>query len=108
VLTGKTTVSNIKALREAGDHLRDKLGSGVVVLGAVIDGEPKLLAMVTQDAINKGLSAGNIMKGITPAVGGQGGGAPNKAEGGGPDAAGLDKALEMVPGLVAQTLGVEG
>ena len=105
VLTGKTSVTSMDTLRQTGDHLRDRLGSGVVVLGALIEGQPKLLAMVTQDAVQRGLSAGNIINKIAPAIGGKGGGPANKAEGGGKDPAGLDKALEMVPGLVAQTLG---
>lgn len=108
VLTGKTSVTNMDTLRETGDHLRDKLGSGVVVLGTVIEGEPKLLAMVTQDAVDRGVNAGNIIKEIAPAIGGRGGGRPNMAQAGGKDPNGLDKALDLVPGLVAQTLGVDG
>jgi alanyl-tRNA synthetase len=105
VLTGKTSATSIETLKEAGDHLRDKLGSGVVVLGTVLEGEPKLVAMVTQDVIDKGISAGDIIKGITPAVGGRGGGRPNMAQGGGTDATGLDKALDMVVDLIAEKLG---
>ena len=104
VLTGKTSVSNMETLREAGDHLRDKIGSGVVVLGALIEGEPKLVAMVTQDAVARGINAGNIIREIAPAIGGKGGGRPNLAQAGGSDPSGIDKALEQVPGLVAQTL----
>jgi alanyl-tRNA synthetase len=73
-----------------------------VVLGTVLEGEPKLVAMVTQDVIAKGISAGDIIKGIT---GGKGGGRPNMAQGGISDANGLDKALDMVVELVAQKLG---
>jgi alanyl-tRNA synthetase len=102
VLTGKTSATSMETLKEAGDHLRDKLGSGVVVLGTVLEGEPKLVAMVTQDVIAKGISAGDIIKGIT---GGKGGGRPNMAQGGISDANGLDKALDMVVELVAQKLG---
>ncbi len=107
VLTGRASAANMDTLKEVGDHLRDKLGSGVVVLGSLIDGQPKLLAMVTPDAIERGLSAGDIIKEITPAVGGKGGGRPNMAQGGGNKASGLDKALEMVAGLVARKLGVD-
>ena len=105
VLTGKANVGSIETLRETGDHLRDKLGSGVLVLGAIIDGEPKLLAMVTQDVIDRGISAGEIISKIAPAVGGKGGGRPNMAVGGGKDSAGLDDALAMVRDLVAAKLG---
>jgi len=105
VLTGKTSATSMETLKEAGDHLRDKLGSGVVVLGTVLEGEPKLVAMVTPDLIDRGISAGDIIKGITPAVGGRGGGRPNMAQGGGTDVTGLDKALDMVVDLVAEKVG---
>jgi alanyl-tRNA synthetase len=104
VATGRTSVSTVEALREAGDHLRDKLGSGVVVLGAVIDDTPRLIAMVTKDLTGRGLSAGNIIKQITPAIGGSGGGPPHMAQGGGKDPSGLDSALGQVPGLVEEAL----
>jgi alanyl-tRNA synthetase len=106
VLTAKTSATNVNNLREAGDHLRDKLGSGVVVLGAVIDGTPRLVAMVTQDVVGKGIKAGDIISEIAPAVGGKGSGRDNMAQGGGKDPEGLDKALEMVPDLVARKLGI--
>jgi alanyl-tRNA synthetase len=102
VLTGKTSATSMETLKEAGDHLRDKLGSGVVVLGTVLEGEPKLVAMVTPDLIDKGISAGDIIRGIT---GGKGGGRPNMAQGGITDASGLDKALDMVVDLVAEKVG---
>jgi alanyl-tRNA synthetase len=105
VQTGRTSAASMDVLREAGDQLRDKLGSGVVVIGAVIDGEPKLIAMVTKDVIERGVRAGDIIKEISPAVGGRGGGAPHMAQGGGKDPEGLDRALEMVAEVVAAKLG---
>jgi alanyl-tRNA synthetase len=104
VLTGKANVGSVETLREAGDHLRDKLGSGVVVLGAVLEGEPKLVAMVTQDVVARGINAGEIIGQIAPEIGGRGGGRPNMAVGGGKDPSGLDRALEMVPQLVADKI----
>ncbi|HKP52506.1 MAG TPA: alanine--tRNA ligase [Chloroflexia bacterium] len=104
VLTGKAQAESVETLKEAGDHLRDKLGSGVVVLGAIIEGEPKLVAMVTADIIERGVSAGEIIKEIAPTVGGKGGGRPNMALGGGKDAEGLDRALEMVGEVVGKRL----
>jgi alanyl-tRNA synthetase len=104
VLTGKTQVESMETLKEAGDHLRDKLGSGVVVLGAIIEGEPKLVAMVTPDVVERGVSAGDIIKEIAPTIGGKGGGRPNMALGGGKDADGLDRALEMVVEVVRRSL----
>ena len=107
VITGRPSVTNMDGMREAGDHLRDKIGSGVVVLGALIEGQPKLLAMVTQDAIGRGLSAGNIIKEIAPAIEGRGGGPANMAQGGGKNPDGLDAALGMVTQVVARTLGID-
>jgi alanyl-tRNA synthetase len=108
VLTSRvSTATNIDTLRQTGDHLRDKLGSGVVVLGAIIEGQPKLLAMVTKDVVERGLNARNIINEIAPSIGGQGGGPPHMAQAGGKDPEGLDKALGMVPRVVAQALGVE-
>jgi len=105
VLTARTSASSMDTLKEAGDHLRDQLKSGVVVLGAVIDGEPKLLAMVTPDIIDLGISAGDIVREIAPAIGGKGGGKPNMAQAGGKDPEGLDKALKMVAGFIGNKLG---
>ncbi|MEO6456824.1 MAG: alanine--tRNA ligase [Chloroflexia bacterium] len=106
VLTARTSASSMDTLKEAGDHLRDQLKSGVVVLGALIDSKPKLLAMVTPDVVERGIRAGDIIKGITPAIGGDGGGGPNMATGGGEDAEGLDKALGMVAEFVGGKLDV--
>lgn len=104
VLTGRTQSDSIDTLKEAGDHLRDKLSNGVVVLGAIIEGEPKLVAMVTPDIIERGVKAGDIISEIAPTIGGKGGGRPNMAVGGGKDAAGLDRALEMVLEVVGRRL----
>jgi alanyl-tRNA synthetase len=104
VLTAKTNADSLDTLKEAADHLRDRLGSGVTVLGAVIDGKPKLVATVTPDLIRKGVRAGDIIKGIAPLIGGNGGGRPNMADGGGNDPEGLDSALEMVAEVVDNKL----
>ncbi len=81
---------------QIGDRLRDKLGSGIVVLGAVLDGQPALVAMVTKDLVGKGYDAGKLIRAIAPIVGGRGGGRPELAQGGGTDASKLDAALAAV------------
>ena len=101
VLAAKVDVGQVEGLREMGDWLKDKLGSGVVVLGSVIAGRPSLVAMVTPDLVEAGLSASEIAKGAAKAIGGGGGGRPDSAQAGGQDAAKLDDALGLVPGLVA-------
>ncbi len=86
------------AFMKLGDHVRDRLGdNGVVVLGAELDGKATLLVTVTADLVDsKKLHAGNLVKAIAQAVGGRGGGRPNMAQAGLPDAEALDKALSMV------------
>ena len=100
VLAQKVSASNVDALREIGDWLRDKLGSGVVVLGAVVNDQPVLVAMVTADLVATGLNAAEIAKGAAKAIGGGGGGRPDVAQAGGRRADKLDEALGLVPDLV--------
>jgi alanyl-tRNA synthetase len=83
-------------LRQIGDRLRDRLGSGVIVLGAVVDERPSLLAMVTRDVIDRGVKAGDLVREAAAHVDGKGGGRPDLAEAGGKDPAGLSRALASV------------
>jgi alanyl-tRNA synthetase len=89
-------------LLRVGDRLRDRLQSGVIVLGASIDERPALLAMVTSDQTGRGLHAGKIIQELAPLVGGRGGGRPELAQGGGTEIAKLDDALAAAPDVVAR------
>ena len=100
VLAVRADVDGKDALRQMGDRLRDRLGSGVIVLGAVIDGRPSLLAMVTPDLVAQGVKAGDIVRETAAIVDGRGGGRPELAEAGGKDAEKLDAALAAVAGIV--------
>lgn len=91
---------NVDALRKTGDFLRDKLGSGIVVLGSVIDGRPMVVSMVTKDLVAKGFHAGRIAKEVASRMGGGGGGRPETAQAGGRDAGKLDEALAAVGDIV--------
>ena len=93
VVVERAKVSSAEALRETGDWLRDKLDSGVVVLGAVVNDRPTLIAMVTADLVVRGLHAGNIVKEAAQAMGGGGGGRPEMAQAGGRRPEALDDAL---------------
>ena len=93
VVVERAQVSSAEALRETGDWLRDKLDSGVVVLGAVVNDRPTLIAMVTADLVDRGLHAGNIVKEAAQAMGGGGGGRPEMAQAGGRRPKALDDAL---------------
>jgi alanyl-tRNA synthetase len=91
---------DVGALREMGDWLRDKLGSGVVVLGAPMGEKAQILAMVTPDVVKRGVHAGNLVKALAPIVGGSGGGRPEMAQAGGREPAKLEEALAHVAQLL--------
>jgi alanyl-tRNA synthetase len=90
-------------MRELVDQLRGKLGSGVVVLGAAVEGKVSLIVGVTKDLTAK-VQAGKIVGLLAAKVGGKGGGRPDLAEAGGSDVGSLDAALkgaaEVVGGLL--------
>ena len=92
-----------ETMRQVVDSLRQKLGSGVVVLGTVEDGKVALLAGITKDLIPK-LHAGKIIQATAKQVGGSGGGRPDLAEAGGKDTSGLKLALDLVYPLIDQLL----
>ena len=92
-----------EGMRQLVDTLRQKIGSGVVVLGTVQDGKVALLAGVTKDLTSK-LHAGKIIQAIAKDVGGSGGGRPDLAEAGGKDTTGLKRALDYVYPLIDQLL----
>ncbi|HMA34952.1 MAG TPA: alanine--tRNA ligase [Chloroflexia bacterium] len=104
LLTGRSEAASAESLREAADHLRDKLQHGVVVLGTIIDGKPSLVAMATADAVGRGAHAGRLLKDVAAVVGGGGGGKPDVAQAGGRDASKLDAALATVPDVLARQL----
>ena len=88
-----------KELRGHADVLLDKLGSGVVVLGARGDGKASLLVKVSKDLTGK-LSAGDLVRELATLVGGRGGGRPDMAQAGGKDPAGLPAAIERSYALI--------
>jgi len=95
--------ADAKILRELGDRLRSRLGSGVVVLGSKNKKKALILVMVTKDLTER-VHAGDLVKVLSRFVGGGGGGRPDMAQAGGPDTKGLEKALSQAPELVAKAL----
>jgi len=91
-------------MRELVDSLRIKLGSGVVVLGAAVDGKVSLIVGVTKDLTSK-VQAGKIVGLLAAKVGGKGGGRPDLAEAGGSDVGSLDAALQGSASVVEGLLG---
>jgi len=100
VLAARLDGADAKALRDTADQLKSKLGSGVVVLGAVEGDKVFLVASVTQDLAGR-LKAGEIIKPVAELVGGRGGGRPDFAQAGGTKPDQVDAALALVPGLIA-------
>jgi alanyl-tRNA synthetase len=91
-------------MRTLVDNLRNKLGSGVVVLGSAQDGKVALIVGVTKDLTGK-VQAGKVVGEIAKMVGGSGGGRPDMAEAGGKDASKLDAALKSAADVVGALAG---
>jgi alanyl-tRNA synthetase len=93
-------------MRTLVDQLRDKIGSGVVVLGSATNGNVALIVGVTKDLISR-IQAGKVIGPVAQRVGGKGGGRPDLAEAGGKDPGALDAALggayDVVEGLLASS-----
>jgi alanyl-tRNA synthetase len=99
VLASEVQVADARGLLELADQLRERMGSGVVVLASRQDGQVRLLAAVTKDLAGS-VHAGKLLGQIAPIVGGKGGGRPELAQGGGTDAARIEEALERAVELV--------
>ena len=91
-------------MRTLVDQLRDKLGSGVVVLGSASNGNVSLIVGVTKDLTGR-IQAGKVIAPVAQKVGGKGGGRPDLAEAGGKDSAALDGALSDAYTVVEKLLG---
>jgi alanyl-tRNA synthetase len=105
VLSARVDVENKDDLRQMGDRIRDRLDSGVIVLGTVLDGQPRLLSMVTSDLVSRGVRAGDIVRKAAAIIDGRGGGRPELAEAGGKDSSKLDTALSSIPDFVKEAIG---
>lgn len=104
VLASAVEGVDMNGLRDLGDQLKEKLGEGVVVLASAKDGKVSLLAMATQEAMNRGAHAGNLIKAAAAIVGGGGGGRPNMAQAGGKNPEKIGEAISKVPELVEDQL----
>jgi alanyl-tRNA synthetase len=94
---------NMELLREAVDRLRERMGSGVALLGTVNEGKVAFVAGVTKDLTAK-VQAGKVVKAVAAVTGGGGGGRPDLAQAGGKDATQIDRALQTGKELVRQAL----
>lgn len=100
VAWGRVDAADVDALKAVGDDLRNRLKSGVGMLGAVIDEKATLVCVVTDDLVGR-FSAGKIVGAAAKLVGGGGGGKPHLATAGGKDVARLDEALAHTAEIVA-------
>jgi alanyl-tRNA synthetase len=91
------------ALRGLSDSLRDRLGSGLVVIASENDGKVALVVSVTKDLTGR-IQAGRVVKELAPIVGGGGGGRPDFAEAGGKDPSKIDELLQRAPEVVGSLL----
>jgi alanyl-tRNA synthetase len=96
------------ALLQVSDRLRARLSPAVVVLGSAADGKVHLIASADQAAIDRGVSAADVIREIAPIVGGGGGGRPAMARAGGRDAAQLGAAIDAAKTVIGQALGGDG
>jgi len=90
VLAVEVSIADVKTLRDFGDKMRDKMESGIILLGSKAGDKALLLCLVTKDLTGK-YSAGSIIKELAPLVGGSGGGRPDMAQAGGTQPENLGK-----------------
>lgn len=93
IVCGHLAGATADQLRAAADSLRGRAGSAAVLLASDEGGKVTLLAAMTADMVAKGIKAGDLIKEIAPVVGGKGGGRPDMAQGGGPDATKIGDAI---------------
>ncbi len=99
VLAVRVDIQEPKELRDFGDKLRDRLQSGIILLGSANGDKANLLCLVTADLTGR-YQAGRLIREIAPLVGGKGGGRDELAQAGGVRPEGLDAALEKIFELV--------
>ncbi len=105
LIKGKFDVDTVDELKEIGDKLREKMGSGLGLLYSVIEGKVGICAVVSDDLVKeKKLSAGKIAGDVAKILGGGGGGKPHLATAGGKDVTKIDEALAALPGIIKKYL----
>jgi alanyl-tRNA synthetase len=103
VLAARVDHVDGKGLRDLGDRLRDKLGTGALLLATGAGGKVALLCMVSKDLTDR-VRAGDIVRSAAEQVGGRGGGRPDMAQAGGPNPDGIASALATLEPAVRSAL----
>jgi alanyl-tRNA synthetase len=106
VLTATVADADANRLRQMGDMLRDKAPDVVAVLASVQGEKITFLAICGKEAVKQGIKAGDIIKQVSAAAGGSGGGKPDSAMGGGKNPQSVEKALSLVDEIVSAKLGL--
>ena len=105
LLAARVDAASADSLREISDWLRDKMGSGIVALGAVLNDRPTISIGITRDLVDEGADARAYARELGKVIGGGGGGRADMAQAGGRDASRLDAALARAPELVREMTG---
>lgn len=96
---------DLEGLRNLGDRLRDRLESGLIVLGTSKNSKVNFVVMATKDMVKKGIHSGSLIAQIAKITGGGGGGRPDMAQAGGKDPSLVNQALEKAKELILQQIG---
>ena len=104
VIVGRLSGASVEQTREAIDMLKKKAKSAAIVLGFEEEGKVTLISGMTNDLVEKGLSAGEIVKAIAPIVDGGGGGRPQMAQAGGKNPEKIEEALERASEIITEKL----
>ncbi|MDP4092852.1 MAG: alanine--tRNA ligase [Bacillota bacterium] len=104
VVTARFDQLDMDALRNTGDMLKNKMGSGVVVLATGYAGKVSFIVTATRDVVDKGIHCGNIIREVAKIAGGGGGGRPDMAQAGGKDITKIDDALKTSSTVIGNQL----
>ncbi len=101
----KVTIAEVEGMgidemRDTSDMLKDKMGSGIVLLGTKGEGKVNFIATATKDIVGRGFHAGNLIKEVAKIAGGGGGGRPDMAQAGGKQPEKLGEALNKAKELI--------
>ena len=104
-MIAQVSVPDDKALREMGDAIRGRIGSGVILLATEIEGQARFIVTADASLTARGVHAGKIAQAVGERLGGKGGGRPDSAQGGGKDPGQLRAALDHAREVIASQLG---
>ena len=100
IVCNVVNVESTELLRSTADWIRDKIGSGVIGIGSTINGNPMIIITVSEDVVEMGVSASELVKPISEIIKGGGGGRPSSAQAGGKDSSKLPIAIETIPNFI--------